>query len=55
VTVQNKAPPEEARALLERLQLEFEPFDLLGEGVLVWRYLGGPWEPVGRVPFSGLG
>ncbi len=53
ITIQNKAEPADARALLERLQMEFEPFDLLAEGLLVWRYLGGPWEAVARLPFDG--
>lgn len=52
ITIQNKADPADARRLLEHLQLEFEPFDLIAEGLLVWRYLGGPWEPVAQVPFS---
>lgn len=52
VTVQNKAQPEEARALLARLQHEFEPFEVTGEGLAVWRYLDGPWEAVDRIPFS---
>lgn len=52
VTVQNKAAPMEARALLVRLQAEFEPFEVWGEGVRVWRYLGGPWAPVALVPFA---
>ncbi len=25
---------------------------LLAEGLLVWRYLGGPWEAVARLPFG---
>ncbi|MBW3618112.1 MAG: 2'-5' RNA ligase family protein [Proteobacteria bacterium] len=53
VTVQNKADPAEARALLERLQHEFEPFEVIGEGVLLWRYLDGPWEAVDRLAFTG--
>lgn len=52
ITIQNKAEPEAARALCERLQQEFEPFDILAEGLLVWRYLGGPWEPVARMGFG---
>lgn len=51
ITIQNKADPGEARLLLERLQLEFEPFDILAEGLLVWRYLGGPWGAVEQAPF----
>ncbi len=52
ITVQNKAEPSDARRLLEQLQLEFEPFEIWAEGLLVWRYLGGPWEPVARLPFG---
>ena len=52
ITIQNKADPTDARLLLERLQLEFEPFDIVAEGLLVWRYLGGPWEAVARVDFG---
>lgn len=52
VTVQNKADPAEAKALLAELQHAFEPFEVLGEGVQLWRYLGGPWEPVDRIPFG---
>ncbi|MDP1873749.1 2'-5' RNA ligase family protein [Phenylobacterium sp.] len=55
ITIQNKAEPDEARTLCERLQLEFEPFDITAEGLLVWRYLGGPWEAVARVGFGGEG
>ena len=53
VTVQNKAEPSAARALLEQLQHAFEPFEVGGEGVLLWRYLDGPWEAVDRLPFAG--
>ncbi|MDO8900337.1 MAG: 2'-5' RNA ligase family protein [Phenylobacterium sp.] len=53
ITIQNKADPAEARALCERLQLEFEPFDITAEGLLVWRYLGGPWAAVAKVGFGG--
>lgn len=53
VTVQNKVEPAEARALLERLQAEWEPFEAAGEGVLLWRYHGGPWEAVDAIPFVG--
>ena len=52
VTVQNKADPEDAKRLLERLQLEFEPFQVWAEGLHVWRYLGGPWTPTARLDFS---
>jgi 2'-5' RNA ligase len=51
VTVQNKAAPEAARALHERLSASFVPFEVATAGLLLWRYLGGPWEEVARVPF----
>ena len=53
VTVQNKVEPAEAKEALAQLQAEFEPFDVLGEGVWIWRYLGGPWEALDRIAFTG--
>ena len=53
VTVQNKVEPAEARLALETLQAEFQPFDVTGESVWIWRYLGGPWEAADRVAFTG--
>ncbi|AHY45745.1 2'-5' RNA ligase superfamily [Rubrobacter radiotolerans] len=52
VTVQNKVPPEEAKRLLAELQRGFEPFAVRAEGLLLWRYLGGPWEPVAEEDFG---
>jgi 2'-5' RNA ligase len=46
VTVQNKVPPEAARALLAELSRGFEPYAVRARGLALWRYLGGPWEPV---------
>ena len=51
VTVQNKVEPLLARDLHDRLQASFQPFDLRGEGVFVWRYLGGPWALEAEVAF----
>ncbi len=53
VTVQNKVPPEKARALHQELEGSFSPFEVRGEGVVLWRYLGGPWERIGEYLFSG--
>lgn len=53
VTVQNKAEPKEARALLARLEREFSPRPLAIAGLGLHRYLGGPWEPLGRWSFRG--
>ena len=52
VTVQNKVEPIAARALYELLSDSFQPFDLKGTGVLVWRYLGGPWRLEAEVGFT---
>jgi 2'-5' RNA ligase len=52
ITIQNKADPEAARRLLGQLELEFQPFDVEAVGLLVWRWRGGPWEMIGRVPFG---
>lgn len=53
VTIQNKVSPEEARALHLRLEGAFAPFEVGAEGLLLWRYLGGPWEAVGTYGFRG--
>ncbi len=53
VTVQNKVPPDKARALHKRLEETFAPFEVGAEGLMLWRYLGGPWEPVGSYSFEG--
>ena len=52
VTIQNKAQPAEAKALLAAMQAAFTPFQVRAEGLLLWRYRGGPWEPAGRFPFA---
>ncbi|MBW1279601.1 2'-5' RNA ligase family protein, partial [Escherichia coli] len=43
VTVQNKVTPETARALHADLAFGFTPFRFTAPGLLLWRYLGGPW------------
>lgn len=53
VTVQNKATPAAARALRDELQAGFAQFAATGTGLQLWRYLGGPWEPVAEYPFAG--
>ena len=52
VTIQNKATPEAARALRDALQAGFAPFTVRAEGLLLWRYLGGPWELAGTYAFA---
>lgn len=53
VTIQNKASPVEARALFDRLDADFAPFTARAEGLLLWRYRGGPWDAVGLYRFDG--
>jgi 2'-5' RNA ligase len=52
VTVQNKVSPEAARDTLARLGAQFVPWEARAEGLLLWRYRGGPWEAAGRFPFT---
>lgn len=53
VTIQNKVTPQEARATLARLEASFAPFRATAEGVQLWWYRGGPWQPLAAVPFAG--
>lgn len=53
VTVQNKVKASEAKALLERLEVEFRPVPLRIAGLGLHRYLGGPWEKLVTYPFRG--
>jgi 2'-5' RNA ligase len=52
VTVQNKVDPAVARALHAQLSAAFEPGSVGARGLGLWRYLGGPWEPVARYLFG---
>ena len=53
VTIQNKADPAEATALLAMMQAAFVPFEVRATGLTLWRYVGGPWELVVRHDFGG--
>ena len=52
VTVQNKADPAAAERLHAELAAEFAPYDVEVVGLGLWRYLGGPWEPVRTFAFA---
>jgi 2'-5' RNA ligase len=52
VTIQNKVKPDRARRTFDALSAIFEPWPLTIEGLALWRYRGGPWDPVGRFPFG---
>jgi 2'-5' RNA ligase len=53
VTVQNKVSPDTARALLADLTTGFVPERTRAVALALWRYRGGPWEPVARFAFAG--
>jgi 2'-5' RNA ligase len=53
VTVQNKVAPQVARELHARLERDFVPGTAKAEGLALWRYRGGPWEPLTRTAFPG--
>jgi 2'-5' RNA ligase len=51
VTVQNKVDPAVARTLYARLSEGFQPYRVGARGLGLWRYRGGPWEPVAELSF----
>ena len=53
VTIQNKVPPKQARALIAELEQDFRPRPLGIAGLSLHRYLGGPWEMLARYKFRG--
>lgn len=53
VTVQNKVAPDVAHTLHARLAAEFVPWTAHGVGLALWRYAGGPWDPITAHWFSG--
>jgi 2'-5' RNA ligase len=53
VTIMNKAEPAAAKALLRELEASFQPRPLKIAGLELHRYLGGPWERLGRWAFRG--
>ncbi len=51
-TVQNKVDPARARALFETLSAMLPVREARAEALLLWRYRGGPWEALERIPFT---
>lgn len=51
VTIQNKAAPKQARALIRALSEGFVQRPLAISGLGLHRYLGGPWERIATFPF----
>lgn len=52
VTLMNKARPDEAERAFAELGAVWAHWDGRGEALLLWKYLGGPWELAARFPFS---
>ena len=53
VTIQNKVPSSAARALLLKLEADFEPKPLTMAGLGLHLYLGGSWERLAIYKFRG--
>jgi 2'-5' RNA ligase len=52
ITIQNKTSPETARQQYEQLKQGWQLFQGQGVGLLLWRYLGGPWELMTEFAFT---
>ena len=53
ITIQNKVPVNQAKSLFAELQQDFRPRPLAIGGLALYRYLGGPWEPLATYKFRG--
>ncbi len=53
VTIQNKAKPAVAKALLNELAKSFITRRLSIAGLAAWHYQGGPWAPIAAFRFGG--
>ena len=51
ITIQNKVAEREARVLHDALRAGFAPWSFMVNGLILWRYLGGPWERLKEVRF----
>ena len=53
VTVQNKVTAEVAKNTKQQLQETFVPFTAYANGLILWKYLNGPWELYQQFLFAG--
>jgi hypothetical protein len=53
ITIQNKAKPAIAKALLAQLETGFQPRPLIIAGLAAWHYRGGPWSLIAAYRFGG--
>jgi hypothetical protein len=52
ITIQNKANPADARALLQALRADFAPRPIAIGGLAAWWYRDGAWDPIVACKFS---
>ncbi len=52
ITIQNKTAAPQARQLYDQLSQDWRSLSGYGEGLLLWRYRGGPWEWVQEFSFG---
>jgi 2'-5' RNA ligase len=52
VTIMNKRTPAVASAAYNQLLPRWESFDGVADGLALWHYRGGPWEPAARLAFA---
>ena len=53
VMLMNKAEKIDAARALDEIQAGFVPWAGTGDRLILWRYLGGPWDEVASYPFLG--
>jgi 2'-5' RNA ligase superfamily len=53
VTIQNKVPPRQAKALIGAIGEQYAERPIRISGLGLHRYLGGPWETLQKYPFRG--
>jgi len=52
VMIMNKADRVEAERALLEIQSSWNPWSGMGDRLILWRYLGGPWDEAASYPFS---
>ena len=53
VMIMNKADRVEAERALLEVRSTWSPWSGIGDRLILWRYLGGPWDEAASYPFSG--
>lgn len=53
VMVMNKATPAEAERALDEIRATWDPWSGAGDRLILWRYLGGPWDEAASYPLVG--